>query len=105
MRAAHADRAAEPSGGMPLLAVVGVTLLVQLVLQAYFFPLSALWDAARDGLQEEGCTTVTSWVPLRNERALRFHELAGFKREMSTAKTSVVGSVKIEEVRLQRPLN
>ena len=45
------------------------------------------------------------WVPLRNERALRFHELAGFKREMSTAKTSVVGSVKIEEVRLQRPLN
>jgi hypothetical protein len=47
VRAAHADRAAEPSGGMPLLAVVGVTLLVQLVLQAYFFPLSALWDAAR----------------------------------------------------------
>ena len=65
----------------------------------------ALWDAARDGLSEEGCTTVTAWVPLRNERALRFHELAGFKREMSTAKTSVVGSVKIEEVRLQRPLN
>ena len=65
----------------------------------------ALWDAARDGLQEEGCTTVTAWVPLRNERALRFHEMAGFKREMTTAKTSVLGSVKIEEVRLQRPLN
>jgi hypothetical protein len=43
-------------------------------------------------------------VPLRNERAIRFHELAGFKREMSTAKTAVVGSVKIEEVRLKRPL-
>ena len=65
----------------------------------------ALWDAARDGLQEEGCTTVTAWVPLRNERALRFHEMAGSKREMTTAKTSVLGSVKIEEVRLQRPLN
>ena len=65
----------------------------------------ALWDAARDGLSEEGCTTVTSWVPLRNERALRFHESAGFKREMSTAKTAVVGGVKIEEVRLKRPLN
>ena len=64
----------------------------------------ALWDAARDGLQEEGCTTVTAWVPLRNERAMRFHELAGFKREMSTAKTTTIGGAKIEEVRLQRSL-
>ena len=65
----------------------------------------ALWDAARDGLQEEGCTNVTAWVPLRNERALRFHEMAGFKREMTTAKTALVGGVKIEEVRLKRPVN
>lgn len=65
----------------------------------------ALWDAARDGLQEEGCTNVTAWVPLRNERALRFHEMAGFKRELSTAKTAVIGGVKIEEVRLKRPIN
>lgn len=65
----------------------------------------ALWDAARDGLAEEGCTNVTSWVPLRNERALRFHELAGFKREMNTAKTALVGGVKIEEVRLKRSLS
>lgn len=64
----------------------------------------ALWDAARDGLHEEGCTNVTAWVPLRNERALRFHELAGFKREMTTAKTAVIGGVKIEEVRLKRPI-
>ena len=64
-----------------------------------------LWDAARDGLAEEGCTNVTAWVPLRNERALRFHEMAGFKREMSTAKTAVIGGIKIEEVRLKRPLN
>ena len=62
----------------------------------------ALWDAARDGLEEEGCTVVTIWVPLRNDRALRFHELAGFKREMKTAKTSMLGGVKIEEVRLKR---
>jgi len=62
----------------------------------------ALWDAARDGLDEEGCITVTAWVPLRNERAIRFHELAGFKREMNTAKTTQMGSVKIEEVRLKR---
>ena len=62
----------------------------------------ALWDAARDGLEEEGCTTVTIWVPLRNERAMRFHELAGFKREMKTAKTTAIGTVKIEEIRLKR---
>ncbi len=60
---------------------------------------------SREGLQEEGCTNVTVWVPLRNERALRFHEMAGFKREMSTAKTTPVGGIKIEEIRLKRPLN
>jgi ribosomal protein S18 acetylase RimI-like enzyme len=62
----------------------------------------ALWDAARDGLEEEGCTVVTVWVPLRNERALRFFELAGFKREMKTAKTTAIAGVRIEEIRLRR---
>ncbi|MGI9134427.1 MAG: GNAT family N-acetyltransferase, partial [Rhodoferax sp.] len=46
-----------------------------------------LWDAAREGLQEEGCTHVSVWLPLASERALRFHELAGFKRELNSAKT------------------
>jgi ribosomal protein S18 acetylase RimI-like enzyme len=64
----------------------------------------ALWDAARDALIEEGCTKVTLWVPLRNERALRFFELAGFKREMSTAQTVDLGGVRVEEIRLQRKL-
>ena len=64
-----------------------------------------LWDAAREGLEEEGCTNVTVWVPIRNERALRFHELAGFKREMKTAKTSQLGTVKIEEIRLKRSVS
>jgi hypothetical protein len=53
---------------------------------------------------EEGCTEVTLWVPLRNERALRFFELAGFKRELGTAKTATVGGVKVEEIRLRRGL-
>jgi GNAT superfamily N-acetyltransferase len=65
----------------------------------------ALWDAAREGLLEEGCTKVSVWVPLRNQRALRFHDLAGFKREMNTAKTVPLGDFKIEEVRLQRALH
>jgi ribosomal protein S18 acetylase RimI-like enzyme len=64
----------------------------------------ALWDAARDGLQEEGCTKVTLWVALRNERALRFYELAGFKRELPSAKTVEIGGTRIEEIRLHRSL-
>ena len=64
----------------------------------------ALWDAAREGLLEEGCTEVTLWVPLCNERALRFLELAGFKRELSSAKTATLGGVKLEEIRLRRSL-
>lgn len=62
----------------------------------------ALWDAAHDGLAEEGCTEVTVWVPLANERALRFYGLAGFKREMKTARTVQVGDIRIEEIRLKR---
>jgi len=65
---------------------------------------TALWDAANDGLKEEGCTRVTVWVPLRDERALRFFENAGFKREMNTLKTVQAGSAKIEEIRLRREL-
>lgn len=64
----------------------------------------ALWDAAREGLMEEGCTHVSLWVPIANERALRFHELAGFKREMASAKTVPMGTVRIEEIRLKRSL-
>ncbi len=63
----------------------------------------ALWDAARDGLQEEGCTKVSIWLPMRFERTMRFIELAGFKREPSSAKTiEVGGGARIEEIRLHR---
>jgi len=65
----------------------------------------ALWDAAREGLMEEGCTEVTVWVPLCNDRALRFFELAGFKRELNTAKTVTISGVKLEEIRLRRKLD
>ena len=64
----------------------------------------ALWDAAREGLQDEDCTDVTVWLPLLHEQTLRFHELAGFKREMNTARTVPLGGVKVEEVRLKRKL-
>ena len=66
----------------------------------------ALWDGAREGLKEEGCTQVTLWVLLHNERALRFYEqAAGFKREMPSLKTVAFGSAKLEEIRLKRAVD
>jgi ribosomal protein S18 acetylase RimI-like enzyme len=66
----------------------------------------ALWDGARDGLKEEGCTQVTLWVLLNNARALEFYEhAAGFKRDMTSIKTIAVGTIKLEEIRLKRPLD
>ena len=63
----------------------------------------ALWDGARDGLKEEGCTQVTLWVLLANTNALAFYEhAAGFKREMPSLRTSPYGKVKLEEIRLKR---
>lgn len=64
----------------------------------------ALWDAAREGLLEEGCTQVTLWLALDNVRALRFFELAGFKRELNTARVAAVGGIKVQEIRLKRTL-
>ena len=66
----------------------------------------ALWDGARDGLKEEGCTQVTLWVLIRNEQALRFCEqAAGFKREMPSLKSVAFGSTKLEEIRLKRSVD
>ena len=66
----------------------------------------ALWDGARDGLKEEGCTQVTLWVLLRNERALQFCEhAAGFKREMPSLKTTDFGGTRLEEIRLKRAID
>ena len=65
----------------------------------------ALWDAAREGLQDEDCTDVTVWVPLHSEKSLRFFDAAGFKREMNTARTVPMGGVRVEEIRFKRSLD
>jgi ribosomal protein S18 acetylase RimI-like enzyme len=65
---------------------------------------SALWESAREGLIEEGCTEVTVWVPLRNERALRLLERSGFEREAASVKTVSLSGVQVEEIRLRRSL-
>lgn len=64
----------------------------------------ALWDAAREGLTEEGCTHVSVWIELAQARALRFHELAGFKRDMPSLRTRAKGTCRVEEIRLKRTL-
>lgn len=64
----------------------------------------ALWDVARDGLLEEGCTHVSVWVELAQGRALRFLELAGFKRDMASLRTVARGAARVEEIRLKRML-
>jgi ribosomal protein S18 acetylase RimI-like enzyme len=64
----------------------------------------ALWDAAREALLEEGCTHVSAWIELAQEPALRFHELAGFKRDMPSLRTVARGSMRVEEIRLKRLL-
>ena len=65
----------------------------------------ALWDAAREGLLEEGCSEVSIWIALGNERAMRFHELAGFKRELSSARTVPAFGARLEEIRLRRKID
>lgn len=64
----------------------------------------ALWDAAREGLQDEDCTEVTVWVPLASARALAFFDAGGFKRELNTARTVPLGGVRVEEIRFRRSL-
>lgn len=66
----------------------------------------ALWDGARDGLKDEGCTQVTAWVLLGNAPGLSFFEhCAGFKREMPTLRTTAFGSARLEEIRLKRAVD
>lgn len=66
----------------------------------------ALWDGAREGLKEEGCTQVTAWVLLNNVPGMEFFEhAAGFKREMPSLRTTAFGSARLEEIRLKRTVD
>ncbi|MFG6447736.1 GNAT family N-acetyltransferase [Roseateles sp. BYS180W] len=62
----------------------------------------ALVQAARDGLQEEGCTKMTLWTYEDNLRALRFFEAAGFERELDSVKAVNVEGKSLNQLRLQR---
>lgn len=64
----------------------------------------ALWEAARDGLVEEGCTKATLWALWRNERVLSFLGEAGFKADKGSARTTDMGGSKLEEIRMSRAI-
>lgn len=64
----------------------------------------SLWHAARQGLHDEGCIDVTLWMQARNKTALRFFELAGFKREPGAEREVQVAGHAIAELRLHRNL-
>jgi len=64
----------------------------------------ALWDAAREGLVDEGCTEVSVWCELTAQQAMRFLDLAGFKRVMASARTATFQGVRVEQIRLKRKL-
>jgi hypothetical protein len=55
-------------------------------------------------LHDEGCIDVTLWLQARNKTALRFFELAGFKREPGAEREVQVVGHAIAELRLQRTL-
>jgi ribosomal protein S18 acetylase RimI-like enzyme len=65
---------------------------------------SALWEAAQEGLKEEGCTRVTVWVSQRDLRALMFFEHAGFKREGAAPPSLAAAALHADEIRLWREL-
>ena len=64
----------------------------------------SLWHSARQGLHDEGCIDVTLWMQARNKTALRFFELAGFKREPGAEREVQVLGHAIAELRLHRNL-
>ena len=64
----------------------------------------SLWHAARQGLHDEGCIDVTLWLQARNKTALRFFELAGFKREPGAEREVQIAGHALDELRLQRNL-
>ena len=65
----------------------------------------ALWDAARDGLSGRRLHQRDRVGAPCAMSALCVSMSWLFKRELSTAKTAIIGGVKIEEVRLKRPIN
>ena len=64
------------------------------------------WEEMANHSDPESCVAHREvWIAIANDRALRFHDLAGFKREPASAKTVPIGTARVEEIRLKRALS
>jgi ribosomal protein S18 acetylase RimI-like enzyme len=61
---------------------------------------TALWQAASRRLLELDHSTISLWVIVGNERAIRFYVSAGFRAEPNSEKTIEIGGSELREVRL-----
>jgi len=52
----------------------------------------ALWEHAMPKLVQRGFDTVTLWVMVENDRAIKFYRRAGFKPEPASIKNFTIGS-------------
>jgi len=59
----------------------------------------ALWQEAKRNLQAKGFSQISLWVVSNNARAIRFYTLAGFRKEIGSAKRSERGGTRFQEIR------
>lgn len=63
-----------------------------------------LWLSALDRMIDRGFTSVTLWVLVRNDRAIRFYEAAGFSADPASRKHFSLGGAVVEEIRYAREI-
>ena len=64
----------------------------------------ALWQQAREQLQEQGKDDASLWVLAANQRAIRFYAALGFVPDPGSDRTITVAGAPIDEVRQVCPL-
>jgi ribosomal protein S18 acetylase RimI-like enzyme len=63
-----------------------------------------LWARGRSHLEAAGFLDVIVWVLADNRRGLRFYEAAGFAHDPGGERMLEIGSERVREIRLRRPL-
>lgn len=59
-----------------------------------------LWLAAKERLVQQSYKSVSLWVIVGNERAMRFYRAAGFEVEAGSEKSFEIGGASLQEIRL-----
>lgn len=63
----------------------------------------ALWQAARQRLRTQACTSIALWVLAHNQRARRFYAAVGLAPQAGMVRDVTLGSVKVQELRYVMP--